>query len=51
MNVFTDDNKLISINKSIASSHHNVTPSLIVLHAFTGYNSAPMMFGIGKSKT
>ena len=33
MDVFTDNNKLISINKSIESSHHNVTPSLIVLHA------------------
>ena len=51
MNVFTDDNKLISINKSIASPHHNVTPSLIALHALSRYNSVPMMFGIGKSKT
>ena len=51
MNVFTDDNKLVSINKSITLSHHNVTPLLIALHAFSGYNSVPMMFGIGKSKT
>ena len=50
MNIFTDNNKLISINKSITSSYHNVTPSLIALHAFSGYNSVPMMFGIGKSK-
>ena len=51
MNVFTDDNKLISINKSTASPHHNVTPSLIALQALSRYNSVPMMFGIGKSKT
>ena len=51
MNAFTDANKLISINKSIAPSHHNVTPSLIALHALSGYNSVTMMFGIGKSKT
>ena len=51
MNVFTGDNKLISINKSIASSHHNLTPSLIALHALSGYSSAPMTFRTGKSKT
>ena len=51
IDVFTDANKLISINKSIASSHHNVTPSLIALHALSGYNSVTMVFGIGKSKT
>ena len=28
MDLFIDANKLISINKSIASSHHNMTPSL-----------------------
>ena len=50
MNVFTDNNKLTSINKSIALSHHNLTPSLIALHALSGYNSVPMMFAIGKSK-
>ena len=33
MDVFTDANKLMSIDKSAASSHHNVTPSLIALHA------------------
>ena len=37
---------LISINKSIASSHHNVIPSLITLHALSGYNSVAMMVGI-----
>ena len=51
IDVFTDANKLISINKSIVSSHHNVTPSLITLHALSGYNFVTMMFGIGKSKT
>ena len=51
MNVFADYNKLISINKSIASSHRNVTPSLIALYASSSYNSAPMIFETGKSKT
>ena len=50
MNVFTDNSKLIRINKSIASSHLNLIPSLIALHALTGYNSVFMVFGIGKSK-
>ena len=46
MDVSTVDNKRKSINKSIASFHHNVTRSLIALHALPGYNSVPMMFGI-----
>ena len=50
MVVFTDVNKLISINNSIVSSHENVTLSLIDLHALSGYNSVTMMFHIGKSK-
>ena len=51
INVFTDNKKLISINKLVGLSPHNVTPSLIVLHVFSGYKSVPMMFGTGKSKT
>ena len=51
MDVFTDANKVMSINKSIASSHHNVTPSLIAVHALSGYNCVTMMFGICKWKT
>ena len=51
MDVFTDNNKLISINKLIASSHHNMTPTMIALHALSDYNFVPMMFSIGKSKT
>ena len=50
MNVFTNDNKLISINKWIAVSHHHVKPSLTALRALSGYNSVSMMFGISKSK-
>ena len=50
MNVFTNDNKLISINKWIAVSHHHVKPSLIALRALSGDNSVSMMFGISKSK-
>ena len=51
MNVFTDDNKLISIKKLLALSHHNVTPSLIALRALFGYNSVSMIFGIAELKT
>ena len=51
MDVFTDANKLISINKSIASSDHDVTPLLIALHALSGYNSVTTMVGIDQSKT
>ena len=50
ISVFTDDKKLISINKSVGLSHHNVTPTLIALHVLSGYKSVPMMFGTGKSK-
>ena len=51
MDVFTDVNEVMSINKSIASSHHNVIPSLITVHALSDYNSVTMMFGICKWKT
>ena len=49
MDTFTDDNKLISINKSVAANE-NMIPSLIALHALSGYDSAPMIFGKGKSQ-
>ena len=32
-------------------THHNVTPSLIALHALPGCNSVTMIFSIGKSET
>ena len=49
LDVSTVNNKLKSINKSIASSHHSVIPFLIALLALSSYNSAHMMFCIGKS--
>ena len=49
MDTFTDDNKLISINKPVAANE-NMIPSLISLHALSGCNSMPMMFDLGKSK-
>ena len=49
MDALTDDNKLISINKSVAANT-KVIPSLIPLHKLSGYDSVLMMFGIGKSK-
>ena len=51
MDIFTDNNKLISIKKLNASCHHTVAPSLVALRTLSCYNSVPMMFGIGKSKT
>ena len=49
MDTFTEDNKLININKSV---HNNkeIIPSLIAMHALSGCDSVPMMFGIGKAK-
>ena len=49
MDTFTDNNKLISINKSV-KNNENVIPSLIALHALSGCDTVPMMFGIGKAK-
>ena len=49
MDAFTDYNKLISMSKSVAANE-NVIPSLIALHALSGCDSVPMMFGLGKSK-
>ena len=48
MDAFTDNEKLISINKSVPANK-NVIPSLIALHVLFGCDSVPM-FGIGKSK-
>ena len=46
---FKDNNKIIIINRSVAA---NATffPSLIALHALSGCDSVPMMFGIDQSK-
>ena len=49
MDAFTDDKNLISINKSIAANE-NMIQSSSALHALSGCDSVPIMFGIGKSK-
>ena len=47
MDAFTDDNKLININKLVAANK-NVIPSLIALHALSSCDSVPTMSGIIK---
>ena len=49
MDTFTEDNKLINVNKSVHNNKETI-PSLIVMHALSGCDSVPMMFGIGKAK-
>ena len=50
MDTFSNDrDKLISINKTV-EAQKGVIPSLIGLHALSGCDTVPMMFGIGKSK-
>jgi len=50
MDTFSNDrDKLIGINKTV-ETHKGVIPSLIGLHALSGCDTVPMMFGIGKSK-
>ena len=49
MDTFTEDNKLININKSVHNNKETI-PSLIAMHALSGCDSVPMMFGIGKAK-
>lgn len=49
MESFQDSKSLISIHKSV-QQHIDVIPSLIAIHALSGCDSVPMMFGIGKAK-
>ena len=49
METFIDNSKLININKSV-ECNKDIVPSLVALHALTGCDSVPMMFGIGKAK-
>ena len=49
METFIDNSKLINISKSV-EYNKEIVPSLVALHALTGCDSVPMMFGIGKAK-
>jgi len=49
METFIDESKLISIKKSVEYKRETI-PSLVALHALTGCDSVPMMYGIGKAK-
>ena len=46
---FQKDKRVISIQKTV-EKHRDIIPLLIALHAMSGCDSAPMMFGIGKGK-
>ena len=49
MTKFAEDTKWISINKSVAESPETI-PSLTAVHALSGCDYVPMMFGVGKLK-
>ena len=49
MEMFTESKTVIDINKSV-ELHHPIVPSLIAMHALTGCDSVPMLYGIGKNK-
>lgn len=49
MDPFSNENKIVSINKSV-HSNKKVVPYLIALHALSGCDTVPMLFGIGKAK-
>ena len=50
MDPFSGGSKLISIKKSVNAKQH-IMPSLVALHAISGCDTVPMMFGIGKVKS
>ena len=50
MDPFSGGSKLISIKKSVNAKEH-IMPSLVALHAISGCDTVPMMFGIGKVKS
>ena len=49
-NPFSGGSKLIIIKKSVNAKQH-IMPSLVALHAISGCDTVPMMFGIGKVKS
>ena len=50
MDPFSGGSKLISIKKLVNAKQH-IMPSLVALHAISGCDTVPMMFGIGKVKS
>ena len=50
MDPFLGGSKLISIKKSVNAKPH-IMPSLVALHAISGCDTVPIMFGIGKVKS
>ena len=50
MDPFSGGSKLISIKKSVNAKQH-IMPSLVALHAISGCDTVPIMFGIGKVKS
>ena len=49
MDPFSGRSKLISIENSVNAKQH-IMPSLVALHAISGCDTVPMMFGIGRVK-
>ena len=49
MEDFNPDKTLISIRRTV-ERNRDLVPSLIPLHALTGCDTVPMLYGIGKAK-
>ena len=49
MENFNPDKTLISIRRTV-KKNKELAPSLIPLHALTGCDTVPMLYGIGKAK-
>ena len=49
MDTFSSESKVINIKKS-ANSRPSIIPSIVALHAISGCDTVPQMFGIIKSK-
>ena len=50
MDSFSSENRVINIKRSVDAKQH-IMGSLVGLHAISGCDTVPMMFGIGKAKS
>ena len=49
MEGFKEGNNVISIKDSV-KKHIDIIPQIMYMHPMTGYDSVPMIFGVGKKK-
>jgi len=50
MDMFSSESKVINIKKS-DNARPSIMPSIVAMHAISGCDTVPQMFGIGKSKS